>query len=77
VIFIQFISAAARRPRRPWPDSAMAGIQPLAKLEAKYEDRKSEREKLRQERAQNCNPTENANVFWQVYCLSENLREQA
>ena len=41
----------------------------LAKLEAKYEERKAERERRRQERALDCDPTENANAFWQVKYL--------
>ncbi len=38
----------------------------IAKLEAKYEDRKAERDRRRQQRAKHSNPTENANAFWQV-----------
>lgn len=41
-------------------------IEQIAKLEAKYEDRKAERDRRRQQRAQHSNPTENANAFWQV-----------
>ncbi len=38
----------------------------LAKLEAKHEERKVEKSRRKEQAALSLDPTENANVFWQV-----------
>eukprot|EP00961_Rhodomonas_salina_P068839 924297-Rhodomonas_salina.2 len=61
------VEAAQQRDAGGEGDSSEISARPdqVARLEAKYEERKAAKEQRQQENSLKNDPTENSNVFWQ------------